>query len=141
MPSFLTGYTKRKKITIDKTYVDSDQSNFRLYVPFTNDADIGADIDSDGYNIRFTDSDGTTLLNYERQSFSVNGSNQATGKFWVKVPTVYSATNTDIYIYSHTQKYSDKHAYKHSINTHCSGRQWDHTFQFACNAQQYYCQR
>lgn len=95
---FLTDYTKRKKITIDNTNVDSNLTDFPLLVKFTDDADIGADIDSNGLNIRFTSSDGTTLLKYERQSFDNTGST-ATGIFWVKVPTVNGSVDTDIYIY------------------------------------------
>ncbi len=105
--TFLSGYTRRKKITIDNANVDSDLTNFPLLVKITNDSDIGADIDSNGYNIRFTSSDGLTLLKYERQSFSVNGSNQATGIFWVKVPTVSGSIDTDIYIYYKSASPSD----------------------------------
>jgi hypothetical protein len=95
---FLSGYTLRRKITIDNTYVDSALTDFPLLVKITADAVIGANIDSGGLNIRFTSSDGTTLLKYERQSFANPGS-VATGVFWVKVPTVAGAADTDIYVY------------------------------------------
>jgi hypothetical protein len=95
---FLTGYTRRKAITIDHTYVDSDLTDFPLLVKIASDAAIGANIDTLGLNIRFTAADGTTLLKYERQSFSVAAGNAA-GVFWVKVPTVNGASNTTIYIY------------------------------------------
>jgi hypothetical protein len=103
---FLSGYTKRKLITIDHTYVDSDLTDFPLLVKFTDDADIGADIDSNGYNIRFTSNDGTTLLKYERQDFD-NGGSTATGIFWVKVPTIAGSSNTEIYIYYKASSPSD----------------------------------
>ena len=105
--AFLSGYTKRKKITIDNTYVDADLTDFPLRVRLTNDTDIGADIDSNGYNIRFTSSDGTTELKYERESFSVNGTPAASGAFWVKVPAIDDATDTDIYIYYKSASPSD----------------------------------
>lgn len=98
MPSFLSGYTKRKKITISNTNVISDLSNFPLMVKVTSDSDIGGVARSDGYDIRFTSSDGTTLLDYEREIFSIT-SGSATGIFWVCIPTVASAASTDIYIY------------------------------------------
>lgn len=97
--AFLSGYTKRKAITISNTYVDGDLSNYPLNVSFVDDPDVGAFIDSQGLNIRFTDSDGTTLLSYERQAFSVNGSNEATGIFWVKVPSITASSGASIYMY------------------------------------------
>lgn len=96
--AFLNGYTNRKKITISNTNVISDLTNFPVMVKFTSDADIGGLARSDGYDIRFTSSDGTTLLDYERELFSVSSGN-ASGTFWVCVPTVATATATDIYIY------------------------------------------
>lgn len=96
--AFLSGYTKRKKITISNTNVISDLTNFPVMVKFTSDADIGGLARSDGYDIRFTSSNGTTLLDYERELFSVSSGN-ASGIFWVCVPTVASAASTDIYIY------------------------------------------
>jgi len=96
--AWLAGYTKRKKITIDNTNVDSDLTNFPLLVKVTSDAAIGAVCRSDGLDIRFTSVDGTTLLKYERETFSVSGG-QATGIFWVKVPTVAGAADTDVYLY------------------------------------------
>lgn len=98
MPSFLSGYTKRKKITISNTNVISDLSNFPLMVKVTSDSDIGGVARSDGYDIRFTSNDGTTLLDYEREIFSIT-SGSATGIFWVCIPTIASAAPTDIYIY------------------------------------------
>lgn len=103
---FLAGYTRRKKITIDNTHVDSTLTDFPLLVKFTDDAAIGADIDSNGYNIRFTSSDGETLLKYERQSFDNDGST-ATGIFWVKVPSVSGSVDTEIYLYYKAASPSD----------------------------------
>jgi hypothetical protein len=95
---WLSGYTHRKKITIDQTKVDADLTDFPVRVNLNADGDIGALCRSDGYDIRFTSSDGTTLLKYERENFSV-ASSQATGDFWVKVPSVFGSTDTVIYIY------------------------------------------
>jgi hypothetical protein len=95
---YVTGYAKRKKITVDHTNVDSDLTDFPLLVKITDDAEIGAVAHATGQNIRFTSSDGITLLKYERESFSVTGG-EATGIFWVKVPTISGSANTDIYIY------------------------------------------
>lgn len=104
--AFLSGYTLRKEITIDNAFVDSDLSDFTIIVRFTDDADIGAAIDSNGYNIRFTAADGTTELKYERMAFD-NGGSTATGIFFVKVPTVATAADTTIYIYYKSASPSD----------------------------------
>jgi hypothetical protein len=103
---FLSGYTTRKKITVDNTYIDNNLTDFPLLVKIAADSDIGANIDSNGYNIRFTSNDGETLLKYERQSFSVSGGN-ATGIFWVKVPTLSGSADTDIYLYYKAASPSD----------------------------------
>lgn len=97
---WLPGWNYRKKITISNTNVGSDLSNFPLHVGFASEADIGAGVSDtiNGYDIRFADSCGTTLLRYEREDFSVSSGN-ASGDFWVKTPTITSASTTDIYIY------------------------------------------
>jgi biopolymer transport protein ExbB len=95
---FLSGYTLRKQITISHAQVDSDLTDFPLFVSISSDSDIGGECLANGHDIRFTSSDGTTLLKYERQSFSVSGG-AATGTFWVKVPTVAGSSDTTIYLY------------------------------------------
>lgn len=95
-------YSTRKKITIDHTNVDSDLTDFPLLVKFTSDSDISAGSNADGFDHRFTASDGTTLLKYERESYSAG-----TGVYWVKVPTVAGASNTDIYLYYRTTDTAD----------------------------------
>ena len=96
--AWLSGWTYRKKITIDNTNVDSDLSNFPLLVKISSDSDIGK-ARSDGYDIRFASSDGSTLLSYEREKWSGGGGSPATAIFWVKVPAISSSSTTDIYIY------------------------------------------
>jgi len=95
---WLSGYTYRKKITTQFTNVDSALTDFPLYVPFSNDADLAAAL-ATGYDIRFTQSDGETLLKYERESWSGGGGSNVTADFWVKVPSISAVAGTDIYIY------------------------------------------
>jgi hypothetical protein len=97
-PVWLTGWQDRKRISIKHTNVDSNLTDFPLYVKIVNDTDIGASARSDGYDIRFTFSDGATLLKYERETFTIT-EGKANGDFWVKVPTVSSFESTIIYIY------------------------------------------
>ena len=95
-------YDNRKKITIQNANVDSDLANFTVYVDITADADIGAISNADGFDIRFTSSDGSTLLKYERESFAISDG-IANGHFWVKTNLV-TASSTDIYIYYRTNR-------------------------------------
>jgi len=50
---------------------------------------------SDCGDIRFTDSDATTLLNYWIES----GCNSASTKIWVKVPSIPASSTKTIYVY------------------------------------------
>lgn len=95
---WLSGYSYRKKITIDNTYVDSDLTDFPLYVKISADSDVGTYAQSDGDDIRFTSSGGLTVLPHEEESFSIS-SGSGSGNFWVKVPTVFGASDTIIYMY------------------------------------------
>ena len=86
----------RKKITTSlNTVISSDLTNFPYLVSFT-DSDFTKTTESDGTDIVFTASDGTTELAYEIERFD-----QTTGEViaWVKIPTVSASETTDIYIY------------------------------------------
>ncbi|MDO8512530.1 MAG: DUF2341 domain-containing protein, partial [bacterium] len=85
-------------ITIDQSNVDADLTDFPLLVKITSDSDISTAL-SNGYDIRFTSSDGSTLLKYERESWSGGGGTAVTAVIWVKVPAISGTTNTDIYMY------------------------------------------
>jgi len=89
----------RKAITIDNTNVGTDDlTDFPLCVRINSDADF-SNATSTGYDIRFTSSDGITLLSYEREYWSGGNGTPATAVFWVKVPTIQYNTTTTIYIY------------------------------------------
>ena len=86
----------RKKITTSlDTVISSDLTDFPYLVSFTH-SDLTKTTESDGTDIVFTASDGTTELAYEIERFD-----QSTGEViaWVKIPTVSASENTDIYIY------------------------------------------
>jgi MSHA biogenesis protein MshQ len=53
---------------------------------------------TNGYDLRFTDSTGTTLLPFEIESLT-SVTTSTTASIWVRVPTVTTASSTDIYIY------------------------------------------
>ncbi|MCX6723768.1 MAG: DUF2341 domain-containing protein [Candidatus Staskawiczbacteria bacterium] len=96
--SWLTGWSYRKKITISNSNVGSDLSNFPVLVKIAADSNMSTAL-STGYDIRFADSNGTALLQYERESWSGGGGSAVTANFWVKVPTVSHSASTIIYIY------------------------------------------
>ena len=86
----------RKKITTSlNTEISSDLTNFPTLISFT-DSDLTKATESDGTDIVFTASDGTTELAYEIERFD-----SSTGEIiaWVNIPTVSASENTDIYIY------------------------------------------
>jgi len=86
----------RKKITASlDTVISSDLTDFPYLVSVT-DSDLTQATESDGSDIVFTASDGTTELDYEMEKFD-----QSTGEIiaWVKIPTVFGSVNTDIYMY------------------------------------------
>lgn len=98
--AWLTGYAYRRAITITNTFVDANLSDFPLLVAFNADASIGSRLQdiTNHTDIRFTASDGATLLKYEKESMTVAGG-LATGRYWVKVPTITTAASTTIYLY------------------------------------------
>jgi len=92
------GWTYRKKISIDDANVSSDLNAFPILVDFDDDSDLISHAMADGNDLRFTDDGGTTLLDFEKEEYSVNGAD-LNAFFWVKIPTVDADADTNIYIY------------------------------------------
>ena len=89
-------WEQRKKLTTSlNTEISSDLTDFPALISFTH-SDLTQTTETDGTDIVFTASDGTTELAYEIERFD-----QSTGEViaWVKIPTVSASENTDIYIY------------------------------------------
>jgi PKD repeat protein len=85
----------RKNITLNRTAVPADLSNFPVLINYL-DSDLKARAKAKGADILFTDSTGTTKIPHQIESFMTNtGSLTA----WVKVPTLSSSANTTIYLY------------------------------------------
>lgn len=91
-----TGWSDRIPITIQSSQVDSDQTDFPVYV---NLADLGTDffntVKSDGGDIRITESDGTTEVPYELVSINTGAD---TGELHFK-GDVSSSVDTTFYLY------------------------------------------
>lgn len=93
---YISGYTTRRKLTIDNTKIDDDLVNFPVTVTFTSSTLDFTKANADGFDLRFTEADGDTLIKYERERHD-NGS--SLGEYHVKVPAVASSTDTDFYVY------------------------------------------
>ncbi len=92
----------RTKITIDHTKVpNTNQTDFPVLISKTDNrfrtvANGGHMGNAGGTDMLFTSDDGTTKLKHEIEKYSAT-----TGQIivWVKVPTLSTSTDTDIYIY------------------------------------------
>lgn len=99
----LSGYEYRKKFTVDNTEVSgsTDLTNFPVLINITDSdlatvANAGLVRSSNGYDIAFTSSDGTTQLDHELEEY-----NATTGELtaWVRFPTLFATSDTDFYVY------------------------------------------
>ncbi len=89
-----TDWSYRKAITIDADQVSASLSDFPLLVN-TNDSHLLANAESTGVDILFTAADGTSLLDYEIESYS----NTTALVAWVRIDTLSDTTDTVIYMY------------------------------------------
>ena len=102
----VSAWKYRKIITIDHTKVaNTDQTNFPVLINLASDADLKNNAQSNGNDIRFTASDGTTVLSYERELYT-----SSTGAMvaWVKVPVLSHTTDTVLYMYYGNRSASDQ---------------------------------
>jgi hypothetical protein len=84
-------WTKRKVVTIDNTGNSSTLTNYQVQVSVTYDSDMQADFD----DIRFTDNDGTTLIDHWLETKT----DSTSATFWVEVPSIPASSNKTIYMY------------------------------------------
>ena len=91
-PGWLSGWSYREPVNISSS---SALTDYQVLVTVdTASLILAGKMKADGGDIRFTDSDGTTLLNYWIES----GINTASTKIWVQVPSVPTGETT-IYMY------------------------------------------
>lgn len=105
----LEGFEYRKKITIDNTMISGSipHTNFPMLVLIENDSNLNSTaVQSNGEDIRFTSSDGITLLDYEIQSFT-NDITSGNLISWVSIPTLPTDTDTHLYLYYSNSTISD----------------------------------
>ncbi|MEM9326009.1 MAG: DUF2341 domain-containing protein, partial [Bacteroidota bacterium] len=93
---YLAGYTYRKKLTLDGAGIFGNHTNFPSLIDFSSDADLAANVtNGDGWDIVFTDSDGTTLLNHDLEYYD-----NSTGalRAWVQMGLT-DQTDKEIFMY------------------------------------------
>ena len=92
-----TSWQYRKKLIFDNSAQAENLTNFPVLVKLTSSRFDFTLAQSAGQDIRFTDSDGSTLLPCEIESYD---SSSSTANIWVNVPQVNASSNTDyIYMY------------------------------------------
>jgi hypothetical protein len=126
--AWLSGYSKRIKLTIDYNKIDSALSNFPVTVFFTSSQGEEIfdefDADSDYMKCAFTSDNGTTQLYAEKELFDVS---EEKAIYHVKVPSISSSANTIIYYYF-DNSHSDNTDYIGAIGTTAGANVWDSNF-------------
>ena len=87
---WLSGWSKRKAITLTGG-ADGSQVDFQLKLSIAYDSDMLSDFS----DIRFTDADGTTLLDAWMESYTASTS----ATVWVETDTPENTVESDIYMY------------------------------------------
>jgi hypothetical protein len=97
VPAALTGYlAPGVEFEISNANVVSDLTNAAVLITFTDNAYLGQAC-ADGRDLRFTNADGTTVLDHQKISFSI-ASGLATGSYTVKcTPTTAAAAKIRCY--------------------------------------------
>ena len=89
------GWAFRVPISVDNTQGNVALNNYQVKVSLPSTFDF-AKTQGNGNDIRFTGSDGVTLLNYWIQSYNPAAQ---TGTLWVTVPALAAGAVTTIYMY------------------------------------------
>jgi MSHA biogenesis protein MshQ len=90
------GWRFRKQITIAADQVAGPLVDFPLLVRLATDAELAASARDDGFDLRFTADDGTSVLSHELERFDGN-----TGELvaWVRMPALSDTADTVVYLY------------------------------------------
>ncbi len=96
MADWLANYDTRKKLTVDHTLIDSDLFDFPSDVILrSTNFDFTKSL-ANGFDVRFTAADGTTLLDFERERHD-NVALKA--EYKTRLPFISSAAPTDSFVY------------------------------------------
>lgn len=102
--AWLSGYTTRRRIVISHANVDADLTAFPVYVRLRSTNFNFAESTANGHDIRFTAADGTTLLSFERERHDQGA---ALADYMVRIPTLFGAVDTIIFMYFRTTSNTD----------------------------------
>ncbi len=105
----------RKQLTIDAALVDANQANFSLLVYLAADAALAASARADGFDLLFTDDDGTTKLDHDIETFV-----SATGELaaWVRIPALPATFHKHLYLYYGNPNASDQRHMANARDAH-----------------------
>jgi len=96
--AWLTGWRRRKKITVPAGTVAELLSYFPMRYSVVNDADMGAHAQADGYDMRFTKSDGESPAAYGREAWAIAGG-LANGEFHLQTTSLSAVADNVFYVY------------------------------------------
>lgn len=91
-----TSWGFRKEIIIDNAGNASELTDYQVRVSLNSGNFAFSKARSDGADLRFTDSDGMTLIDYWVESYDESGQ---TAEIYVKVPTIPASYYATIYLY------------------------------------------
>ncbi len=92
-----TSWLYRKELVFNNAASTTNLTDFPVMVKLTSSNFTFSQAKTNGEDIRFTDTDGSTLLPYEFENYDSSGQ---TATIWVKVPQINAASSTDsIYMY------------------------------------------
>ncbi len=94
-PWYNASWQYRKAILVDHTKVVGDLVDFPVLISRSGDADLAARARPDGFDILFTDEDGTTKLSHQREAYDGAGNLVA----WVKVPFLPTGVDKLLFVY------------------------------------------
>jgi hypothetical protein len=94
-PWYNASWQYRKAILVDHTKVVGDLVDFPVLISRSGDADLAAHARPDGFDILFTDEDGTTKLSHQREAYDGAGNLVA----WVKVPFLPTGVDKLLFVY------------------------------------------
>jgi len=139
MVDWLRSYEKRRKITIDSSLIDATLTDFPLLIHLSVASGIGNDDVTDIINelrddggrakIAITIGDGVTECEVEIENWSLDSLLRPSYEafLWVKVPSVSSSSDTDLYIYWDAAS-GDNWNFIHLPDTAGAERVWDINF-------------
>jgi hypothetical protein len=94
--NWLTGWNHRRQLTITGALISGALTDFPVLVKLDSSFLDFNKVKTNGEDVRFTSSDGTTQLKYEIEQWNKTAGN---AEIWVKLPSILSVSNTTFYMY------------------------------------------